>query len=150
MTFTPLDNSGQPTGAAVSVQTWDGGGYQQQLAPGRYDVLAAVNGHVVGDQKVTLGSENVQVRFDTTQAPPAPAPAPAPVVTVPAPVVVAPRVTMSAPIPAPLSPPSAPVRLVVTTPDDPKTLAPSTGSNILSFITNWSTWPVRAAANAQV
>jgi uncharacterized protein YkwD len=47
--------------------TWDSGGYQIPLSPGSYNVTAVDNGQVVRSQNITVGNDNVEVDFDTSQ-----------------------------------------------------------------------------------
>jgi len=54
----------EATGEATSVQTWDSGGYQMELAPGRYRVTATKNGQVLQRHKVSVGDVNVKYDFD--------------------------------------------------------------------------------------
>lgn len=76
-----LDN-----GTTASTTTWDSGGYELPLAPGRYKVTASQNNVVIQDVNVTIGSVNVEQDFVlsnpwngrslTPSAPRASAPAP--------------------------------------------------------------------------
>ena len=75
----------QQTGQSTSVQTWDAGGYQIRLSSGTYNIQAMMNGQVVGNQQVTVGSENVQADFVVNNPPQAQS-TPTPVATVAAPV----------------------------------------------------------------
>jgi len=51
------------TGKTASVQTWDAGGYQMPLDPGRYQVNALVNNRVVKSTTVSIGTLNVKHDF---------------------------------------------------------------------------------------
>lgn len=55
------------TGQAASVQTWDSGGYQIPLDPGKYTVTARVGDQVVRSQDVNIGSTNVKVDYDLSE-----------------------------------------------------------------------------------
>ncbi|MBV8558870.1 MAG: hypothetical protein JO116_25295 [Planctomycetaceae bacterium] len=55
------------TGASTSVQTWDQGGYQMALDPGKYNVTASVNGKVIDSRTVTIGNDNVEVDYNVTE-----------------------------------------------------------------------------------
>jgi uncharacterized protein YkwD len=113
------------SGQQATVQSWDAGGYQIPLAPGQYQVTATVNGQVVGNQQVSIGTTNVKVDFNLNQptimpmvTPPAPTPAPAPT---PPPATPPPAPTPPAPTP-PVAP-TPPAPQVVTPP--PKITAPT-------------------------
>ncbi|MHC5539929.1 CAP domain-containing protein, partial [Singulisphaera rosea] len=56
------------TGATTSVQTWDAGGYQMALDPGSYTVTAISGGKVVRSQDVQIGTSNVEVDFNLSNA----------------------------------------------------------------------------------
>jgi len=77
------------TGRSQSTRTWDSGGYELALTPGRYRVAASRNNVLIKETTIKMGSVNVAQDFDLsepwdgrsqTTAAPAPAkPAPAPV-----------------------------------------------------------------------
>jgi hypothetical protein len=70
-------------GAVSSTQSWSSGGYTEQLAPGVYDVTAS-GGPLATPIKytnVTIGSENVEIDFNTADSAPANTPTPTPVPT---------------------------------------------------------------------
>jgi uncharacterized protein YkwD len=58
----------QATGTSQSVQTWASGGYKISLAPGNYTVTALVGNKVVRSQDVAIGTQNVEVDFNLSQA----------------------------------------------------------------------------------
>lgn len=58
-----IDATNLATGQTTSTQTWSSGGYQIQLAPGRYQITASWNGTVFQSVPMTIGSTNVQQDF---------------------------------------------------------------------------------------
>jgi hypothetical protein len=59
------DANGNQVGSAT---TWDSGGYQIPVStPGNYTVTAVDNGQVVKSENIQIGSDNVEVDFDTSQ-----------------------------------------------------------------------------------
>ncbi len=57
------------TGQTSSVLTWDaGGGYQLPLTPGTYQITASVGNRVFSTQTLTMGTQNVEIDFDLSQA----------------------------------------------------------------------------------
>jgi uncharacterized protein YkwD len=58
-----IDANNLDTGATASTTTWDSGGYELALAPGRYQVTASQNNTVIQDVSVTVGKVNVQQDF---------------------------------------------------------------------------------------
>ncbi|MDR3621529.1 MAG: CAP domain-containing protein [Paludisphaera borealis] len=50
-------------GSTASTTTWDSGGYELPLAPGRYKVTASQNNVVIQDVNVTIGTVNVEQDF---------------------------------------------------------------------------------------
>ena len=58
-----IDATNLATGQTTSVQTWDTGGYQIALAPGKYQVTASQNDKVIQTTQVTIGSDNVEQDF---------------------------------------------------------------------------------------
>jgi hypothetical protein len=123
--------------------TWDSGGYQIPLSPGNYSVSAVENGQVIKTQSVTIGSDNVEVDFDTSQpwqggSLPTPSSQSQPTVTVP---VQTPPVT-------PVQPTvqvQAPVQIQAPTPtitiNDPSLVAgPALPNMDSSWLSGWSWW----------
>jgi len=51
------------TGEVTTVNNWDSGGYQMDLAPGRYRVSARRGMKALGVQDVSIGNENVKIDF---------------------------------------------------------------------------------------
>ncbi len=82
ISVTPLDgNTRRPTGPTIDVAPWGSGGYQVQLDPGLYRVVAHQGDRTFRTQEVNIGSDNVKVDFDLTdtwQQTPTPTPAPTP------------------------------------------------------------------------
>ncbi|MFO0958473.1 MAG: CAP domain-containing protein [Isosphaeraceae bacterium] len=132
VSVTPIDaNTHQPTGATQDITPWDSGGYQVQLDPGLYRVVAHRGDRVFRAQDVNMGTDNVKIDFNlnnswdgstysTPGAEPVAAaadsaPAAAPIVTKAANVAVA----QSAPAPVVATPPVQ----VQAQPATPKTLA---------------------------
>jgi uncharacterized protein YkwD len=125
--------------------TWDSGGYQIPLSPGSYKVIAVDNGQVIKSQDVTIGSDNVEVDFDTSQpwqGGSLPTPnnqsQPAIAVAVQAPVVK----PVQTPSPTPVQVP-APVQVPVTAPvvNDPSLIAgPALPNMDSSWVSSWSWW----------
>lgn len=159
------------TGQTSSAVSETAGGYQIPLAPGNYKVTATLNGQVIRSQSVSIGSVNVEVDFNLSNAwqggsapaaqptvslapkitpkvtPPAPAPvvtppAPAPVVTPPAP---APVVTPPAPAPV-VTPPVVKVDYSAPTPTPPA--APRASGFLFALASNasWSSWTANNAS----
>jgi uncharacterized protein YkwD len=116
------------SGQATTLESWDAGGYQTPVEPGRYEVTARVGSRVVNRQTVDVNRANVKVDFNlsspwlntvadqgaaapttnpTVRVAPAPAPTPRPTPPPPAPVVVV--ATPPAPAPAPAPAPKAEV-----------------------------------------
>ena len=58
-----IDATNLATGQTTSVQTWDTGGYQIPLAPGKYQVTASQNDKVIQTTQVSIGSDNVEQDF---------------------------------------------------------------------------------------
>jgi uncharacterized protein YkwD len=127
--------------------TWDSGGYQIPLSPGSYTVTAVDNGQVIKSQDVTIGIDNVEVDFDTSQpwqggALPTPITQSQPAVVVP---VQAPVVT---PVQTPVSTPvqvhvqvQNPVIVPVTNVNDPSLVAGPVLPNMdSSWLSGWSWW----------
>lgn len=57
------------TGAGKSATTWQAGGYQVEVPSGSYQVVASVDGRVVGSQRIDIGTLNRQVDFAVGAAP---------------------------------------------------------------------------------
>jgi len=57
------------TGATRDVETWDAGGYQIELNPGRYRVTAKVGGQTFRTRDVEVGTRNVKFDVFTSDAP---------------------------------------------------------------------------------
>ena len=104
------------TGAKTRLTTWGSGGYQGEVAPGRYTVEVRDGETLIGrDSDVVVGTDNVKVDFIVGDAPKTPRPiaraqTPAPSTLAPAPTP-APR-----PAPAPASPAPAVRPTVVRSP----------------------------------
>jgi uncharacterized protein YkwD len=58
-----IDAQNLDTGKTDSTTTWNSGGYELSLAPGRYKVTASQNNVVIQDVNVTVGTVNVQQDF---------------------------------------------------------------------------------------
>jgi Cysteine-rich secretory protein family len=134
----PLDDAGQPSGPGAATTSWGAGGYQIPLDPGFYEVTARVGPRVVRRQRLRIGTENVKVDYNLSDAweptdpvvvvpapPPVevtePAPSPPPVVVDP-PAPAPPPVVVDEPTPAPVPvvvdvPRPAPVPVVVNAPE---------------------------------
>jgi uncharacterized protein YkwD len=118
--------------------TWDSGGYQIPLSPGSYKVIAVDNGQVVKSQDVTIGSDNVEVDFNTSQPWQGGA---LPAVNNPTPPVIS--IPVSTPI---VTPVQAPVTVPVVTPvvpaNDPSLVAapPALPNMDSSWLSGWSWW----------
>ncbi len=98
-------------GQVSSVQSWDAGGYQMAVDPGRYEVTARVGNKVVNRQTVDVNKANVKVDFNLSspwlntvvdEGAAAPVVPTVPVVSVPAVSTPAPVVTVE-PISVPVS-----------------------------------------------
>ncbi len=59
----------EQTGRVFSVETWDQGGYQMELDPGKYLVTASVGGKIVRSQEVTISTVNVKADFNLSDPP---------------------------------------------------------------------------------
>lgn len=57
------------TGATRDVETWDAGGYQIELNPGRYRVTAKVGGRAIRTRDIEVGTRNVKFDVITSDAP---------------------------------------------------------------------------------
>jgi uncharacterized protein YkwD len=107
------------SGQATTIESWDAGGYQAPVEPGRYEVTARVGNKVVNRQTVDVNKANVKVDFNLSSpwlntvadeaaaapranptVPVAPAPPPPARPTTPAPAP-APVVVATPPAPAP-------------------------------------------------
>lgn len=121
-----LDN-----GSTTSVQTWDAGGFQVPLDPGRYQATARLGSRVLGSQRFTIGRANVKADFRLNDAPAA---APAVAFTPPAPPAAA---------STPVADDSEPVVVAAPTPRAAATVSnPGDGWSSLSI--NWSNrWRAR-------
>jgi uncharacterized protein YkwD len=65
ITITPIHGgTRQPDGQPIHVQPWGSGGYQIQLEPGDYEVLARSGDRVIRKHQIRLDNENVKVDFD--------------------------------------------------------------------------------------
>lgn len=61
-------NKAKAIGQPVDVTPWASGGYQVQLDPGQYKVVARSGSRVFRTQLVTIGQDNVKVDFDLSDA----------------------------------------------------------------------------------
>jgi len=110
---------GGAAAASSSTQSWSSGGYTLQLPPGVYDVTASGGplGTPMTYSNVTIGSENVEIDFNTAAPPaastPTPTPTPPPAIT---------------PAPTPTPTPSGPS----ATPANPLANSPSSTSSVAS------------------
>jgi hypothetical protein len=156
------------TGQTASVSSWDAGGYQIPLDPGKYQVTAKVNGQVVGAQQVNIGGDNVEVDFNTKQpftapvvipqvrtqaavVPAAVTPPPPPPPAAPAP----PQVQVQAPpVQAPSPPQAQPQAQTIMTFSAPVVAPiaqlsnPATPAFNVSWITSWTSWNATTAQNS--
>jgi uncharacterized protein YkwD len=58
-----IDAVNLQTGQVSSTQTWDAGGYELSLAPGRYRIIASLNNTVFQTTNITVGTVNVEQDF---------------------------------------------------------------------------------------
>jgi uncharacterized protein YkwD len=127
------------TGATASVPTWDAGGYQMPLDPGRYQVTATVNNRVVKSTTVSIGTVNVQHDFilnDSSQdVPAASTSSQARTITVAVPS----ASTSSSATSAPSSTPTT-FKANVTVSSTGAQAASSTGGG---FLAKWSSWKAK-------
>lgn len=62
-----IDATNVETGQTQSTKTWDSGGYQLALAPGRYRVAASRNNTLIRETMINMGTVNVAQDFDLSQ-----------------------------------------------------------------------------------
>jgi hypothetical protein len=129
--------------------TWDSGGYQIPLSPGSYTVTAVDNGQIIKSQNVTVGSDNVEVDFDTSQpwqGGSLPTPnhqsQPSAAVAVQTPVVTPVQTSAPTPVQVPVqSPVSISVPVPVPTVNNPALVAlPPMPNMDSSWVSSWSWW----------
>jgi uncharacterized protein YkwD len=58
-----IDAVNRQTGAVLSTQTWDSGGYELSLPPGSYLVIASLNNQVIQTANITVGNLNFEQDF---------------------------------------------------------------------------------------
>lgn len=63
-----IDATNLSTGVTSSTETWDAGGYQMALDPGKYKVTASVNGKIVKSVNMNVGTQNVKQDFVLSDA----------------------------------------------------------------------------------
>jgi hypothetical protein len=63
-----IDSVNLQTGQVASTQTWDSGGYELALAPGRYRIIASLNDDVIKTVDLTVGNVNIEQDFILTDS----------------------------------------------------------------------------------
>ena len=58
-----IDATNLATGATATTTTWDSGGYELSLAPGKYQVVASLGGKVIQTVTLSIGTDNVEQDF---------------------------------------------------------------------------------------
>jgi uncharacterized protein YkwD len=146
-----IDATNLATGQTQSVQTWDAGGYQMQLNPGTYNVTARVGSQVIRSDKVSIGTQNVEVDYDLSDPGPSTASpvTPTPTVTSTPTVAVPQASTVASPVTALSNAPAvqtaqstAPVQAQALTISAPSTPIRSG----LAWLTNWNAWTARQSS----
>lgn len=136
-----IDATNLETGQTQSTRTWDSGGYELALTPGRYRVAASRNNVLIKETTINMGTVNVAQDFVTSEpwdgrpatTPTAPAPKPT---LAPAPVVV----KIATPTKAAAVADNAAWREAPAVVAKPTTAAPRLSAALKTPLAEWTTW----------